>query len=103
MMCGFAQHSTAGLGRGTLRRRSLKPLIIWLIGVGLFTVGLQGYALAPASAQSDTLKEIIDVIEDRHYASRRYDDSLSAQHFTAYLDALDPQRMFFNADDIDTF
>jgi carboxyl-terminal processing protease len=81
----------------------LKPLIIWLIGVGLFTVGLQGYALAPASAQSDTLKEIIDVIEDRHYASRRYDDSLSAQHFTAYLDALDPQRMFFNADDIDTF
>jgi carboxyl-terminal processing protease len=57
----------------------------------------------PASAQSDTLKEIIEVIEDRHYASRRYDDGLSAQHFTAYLDALDPQRMFFDADDIDLF
>ncbi|MDA9678011.1 carboxy terminal-processing peptidase, partial [bacterium] len=40
---------------------------------------------------------------DRHYASRRYDDGLSAQHFTAYLDALDPQRMFFDADDIDLF
>jgi carboxyl-terminal processing protease len=49
------------------------------------------------------LKEIIDVIEDRHYASRRYDDGLSAQHFTAYLDALDPQRMFFEADDIAAF
>jgi carboxyl-terminal processing protease len=66
-------------------------------------VAAQGHALAPASAQSDTLKEIIEVIEDRHYASRRYDDGLSAQHFTAYLDALDPQRMFFDADDIDLF
>jgi carboxyl-terminal processing protease len=81
----------------------LKPLIIWLVGVGLLTVAAQGHALAPASAQSDTLKEIIEVIEDRHYASRRYDDGLSAQHFTAYLDALDPQRMFFDADDIDLF
>ena len=60
-------------------------------------------ALAPSSEQSDTLKELIDVIEDRHYASRRYDDGLSAQHFIAYLDALDPQRMFLDADDIGEF
>ena len=84
-------------------RISLKPLIIRLVGVGLLTLGSQGYALAPTAAQSDTLKEIIDVIEDRHYASRRYDDGLSAQHFAAYLDALDPQRMFFQADDITAF
>ena len=84
-------------------RISLKPLIIRLVGVGLLTLGSQGYALAPTAAQSDTLKEIIDVIEDRHYASRRYDDGLSAQHFAAYLDALDPQRMFFQADDIAAF
>ena len=98
-----ARHSRDGFGRGIVRRISVKPLIIWLVGVGLLTVGSQGHALDPASAQSDTLKEIIEVIEDRHYASRRYDDGLSAQHFTAYLDALDPQRMFFDADDIDLF
>ncbi len=103
MSRAVARHSKDGVGRGILRRISLKPLIIWLVGVGLLTVDAQGYALAPASAQSDTLKEIIEVIEDRHYASRRYDDGLSAQHFTAYLDALDPQRMFFDADDIDLF
>ena len=62
-----------------------------------------GFALTPSSDQGDTLKELIDVIEDRHYASRRYDDGLSAQHFVAYLDALDPQRMFFDADDISEF
>jgi carboxyl-terminal processing protease len=62
-----------------------------------------GFALAPSPDQGDTLKELIDVIEDRHYASRRYDDGLSAQHFAAYLDALDPQRMFFDAGDISGF
>ena len=103
MSRSVARHSRDGFGRGTVRRISVKPLIIWLVGVGLLTVGSQGHALDPASAQSDTLKEIIEVIEDRHYASRRYDDGLSAQHFTAYLDALDPQRMFFDADDIDLF
>ena len=86
-----------------LQNISLKPLIIWLVGVGFLTLGAQSSALAPTAEQSDTLKEIIDVIEDRHYASRRYDDGLSAQHFTAYLDALDPQRMFFEADDIAAF
>ena len=86
-----------------LQNISLKPLIIWLVGVGFLTLGAQSSALAPTAAQSDTLKEIIDVIEDRHYASRRYDDGLSAPHFTAYLDALDPQRMFFEADDIAAF
>ena len=86
-----------------LQNISLKPLIIWLVGVGFLSLGAQSSALAPTAAQSYTLKEIIDVIEDRHYASRRYDDGLSAQHFTAYLDALDPQRMFFEADDIAAF
>ena len=103
MSRAVARHSKDGVGRGIVRRISVKSLTIWLVGIGLLTVAAQGYALAPASAQSDTLKEIIEVIEDRHYASRRYDDGLSAQHFTAYLDALDPQRMFFDADDIDLF
>jgi carboxyl-terminal processing protease len=61
------------------------------------------YALAPTEAQSATLLELVDVIEERHYASRRYDDGLSAQHFHAYVDALDPQRMFFDAADIAEF
>jgi len=60
-------------------------------------------ALVPSAKQGDTLKELIDVIEERHYASHRYDDGLSAQHFVAYLDALDPQRMFFDAADISEF
>ena len=73
------------------------------LAFALALVPLPASALAPTSTQGDTLKEIIDVIEERHYASRRYDDALSAQHFVAYLDALDPQRMFFDAADITEF
>ena len=61
------------------------------------------YSLTPTASQSDTLKELVEVIEERHYASRRYDDILSAQHFVAYIDALDPQRMFFDSADIAEF
>lgn len=89
--------------KSILHNIRIKPLVSWLVGIGLLALSTGGFALAPTAAQSDTLKEIIDVIEDRHYASRRYDDGLSAQHFTAYLDALDPQRMFFEADDIAAF
>ena len=75
-------------------------VVLGLVGALLPALG---FALAPSPDQGDTLKELIDVIEDRHYASRRYDDGLSAQHFAAYLDALDPQRMFFDAGDISEF
>ena len=73
------------------------------LALALAIIPASASALAPTSTQGDTLKELIDVIEERHYASRRYDDALSAQHFVAYLDALDPQRMFFDAADITEF
>jgi len=81
---------------------SLKRFSILLLA-GVAALPLVAAALAPSDSQGDTLKELIDVIEERHYASRRYDDALSAQHFVAYLDALDPQRMFFDAADISAF
>ena len=83
-------------------KANLKRLGI-LLAAGLMALPLATFALAPSDSQSDTLKELIEVIEERHYASRRYDDALSAQHFVAYLDALDPQRMFFAAEDIAAF
>ncbi len=73
------------------------------LALTLAVVPVSANALAPTSKQEGTLQELIDVIEERHYASRRYDDALSAQHFIAYLDALDPQRMFFDAADITDF
>lgn len=64
---------------------------------------LVGLGLAPTDAQSETIRALIDTLEERHYASKRYDDALSAQHLAAYIDGLDPQRMFFTSHDVASF
>jgi carboxyl-terminal processing protease len=62
-----------------------------------------GWALAPASIQGDTLVKLIETLEKRHYDGQAYDDSLSDLHLHAYIDALDPQKMFFTRADVDHF
>lgn len=54
-------------------------------------------------AQRDTAIELIEQLEERHYAKHRYDDELSSQHLDAYVDALDGSKMFFTAADIREF
>nr|WP_230198462.1 carboxy terminal-processing peptidase [Luminiphilus syltensis] len=61
------------------------------------------YSLEPTPAQGETLEELVDALEDRHYAKRVYDDSLSRAHLNEYIDSLDPQRMFFTSADIEKF
>ncbi len=60
-------------------------------------------ALTPTQLQGDTLQDMIDVLEARHYSRVTYDDALSEAHLDAYIDSLDPQKMFFTAADVDAF
>ena len=69
----------------------------------LFVAPFTEAALTATEAQSDTLQELVEVIEERHYSGLKYGDPVSARHFDAFLDALDPQRMFFDAADIAEF
>lgn len=59
--------------------------------------------IAYTKAQQDTIVELIEELEDRHYAKHEYDDTLSSQHLDAYIDALDRSKMFFTAADIAEF
>ena len=68
-----------------------------------FFLATPGWALAPASIQGDTLIKLIETLEKRHYDGQTYDDSLSDLHLHAYIDALDPQKMFFTRADVDRF
>jgi len=54
-------------------------------------------------AQQETIIELIEELEDRHYAKHEYDDRLSSQHLDSYIDALDRSKMFFLSSDIDEF
>ncbi|WP_116364906.1 carboxy terminal-processing peptidase [Parahaliea mediterranea] len=66
--------------------------------------------IAPAQAlieytdtQRETMVDMIDQLEERHYAKLRYDDELSSQHLDNYIDSLDSGRMFFTAADLAEF
>jgi carboxyl-terminal processing protease len=56
-----------------------------------------------SKGQRETIIELVEQLEERHYAKLPYDDNLSSLHLDAYLDSLDRTRMFFTAKDIEEF
>ncbi len=55
------------------------------------------------AGQRETIAQLVEQLEERHYAKLTYDDKLSAQHLDAYLDSLDRTRMLFTRKDIEEF
>ena len=53
--------------------------------------------------QTKTLQELIKNLERRHYASKVYDDALSALHLQRYIDSLDPRKLYFTTSDLKAF
>ena len=73
-------------------------------GVLLSLTALPGWALIDYSDdQRETIVEMIEQLEERHYAKLRYDDALSSQHLDNYIDSLDGGKMFFTASDLADF
>lgn len=90
---------TAG-GVAGFKRRLVALLTLSL---AVIFVALPATALNPGALQGDTLKTVIETLEERHYARKAYDDALSSSHLDEYIDSLDPQRMFFTAADLAVF
>ncbi|MGY6520066.1 MAG: carboxy terminal-processing peptidase [Lysobacteraceae bacterium] len=61
--------------------------------------------LAATSDQAGAARLVHGLLSDSRYhlAPKRLDDALSSQIFDRYIEALDPQRMFFLASDIERF
>ena len=53
--------------------------------------------------QQETIAELIETLENRHYAKLHYDDELSSAHLDGYIDKLDGGKMFFLASDLKEF
>jgi carboxyl-terminal processing protease len=53
--------------------------------------------------QRETIIEMTEQLESRHYSKRKYDDELSSQHLDNYINSLDSGKMFFTAADIAEF
>ncbi|EED32924.1 tail-specific protease [gamma proteobacterium NOR5-3] len=69
------------------------------LGVSAPSVALIEYS----KAQQTTATELVEQLEQRHYAKLKYDDALSSAHLDNYLDNLDGSKMFFTAADIAGF
>lgn len=72
----------------------------------LTTVLLPGTSLAAISytdVQRETIIEMVEQLEERHYAKLTYDDTLSGMHLDSYLNSLDRSKMFLLASDIAEF
>ena len=65
---------------------------------------LSAWALIEATeSESETVVEMIDQLEQRHYAKHRYDDELSSLHLDSYIESMDRAKMFFIAADLAEF
>ena len=75
-----------------------------LLGLVLAGISAPGLALIEYSdAQRETIVEMVEQLEERHYAKLVYNDQLSSQHLDAYIESLDRTKMFFTAADIREF
>ena len=54
-------------------------------------------------SQRESIMEILDQLEERHYSKQPYDDTLSSQHLDSYIESLDGSKMFFTKADIAEF
>jgi carboxyl-terminal processing protease len=55
------------------------------------------------SAQTQLTREIVDIMQEKHFRKQKLDDALSSMLLDNYLKALDPNRMIFIQADIDEF
>ena len=81
-----------------------RPLLALSLGVAL--LGAASTTLAKidyTKSQQETIAELVEQLEERHYAGLRYDDELSSQHLDNYINSLDGGKMFFLASDIEEF
>lgn len=92
-----------GLSSGLRRlKRTLRSALIPFAAALL--CGAPAQALVEfTEAQQNTIGEIVEQLEERHYAKLDYDDTLSSAHLDNYIDSLDPGRVFFTVDDIAGF
>ena len=54
----------------------------WLLLIALLSAS-KAWALAPEAIQGETLGEMINALQNRHYEGKSYDDALSAAHLDA--------------------
>lgn len=79
-------------------------MVLTIVALAFYAAASPAWSLMDyTSAQSTTVVELVEQLQDRHYAKLSYDDELSSQHLDNYITSLDSSKMFFLASDIADF
>ena len=71
-----------------------KSALLGLPVLLLWSLSFPGWALIEATdAERETIVEMIDQLEQRHYAKHPYDDGMSSAHLDSYIESLDRERL----------
>ena len=82
----------------------MKVITLFAQSLILSLISLHSIAnVSYSDEQRETIIEMTEQLEQRHYSKRRYDDELSSQHLDNYINSLDGGKMFFTATDIAEF
>ena len=83
----------------------LKPSVSTVVSaLLLYCLSLSTWAaIEPSEGESATMVELIDQLEERHYAKHSYDDAMSSAHLDSYIESLDGGKMFFTTADLADF
>ncbi|WOJ95921.1 carboxy terminal-processing peptidase [Congregibacter brevis] len=86
-----------------MRKAFLNTAAFLALTTGLGSTTANAAAIEYSKSQQETASELIEQLEQRHYAKLKYDDELSSAHLDNYLENLDGGKMFFTASDIAGF
>ncbi|MDP4651606.1 MAG: hypothetical protein NWS56_07620, partial [Haliea sp.] len=84
-----------------------RQLPIVLLGVAALVIAAlpapAAASIAYTDSQRETIVELVEQLEERHYARLTYDDNLSSLHLDHYISSLDGGKMFFTRSDLADF
>jgi carboxyl-terminal processing protease len=90
----------------TLRLFRFSVIAILIVSAAAFTYAIQKEpeGLAQSSSKNSTLtREILKILDERHFLTLALDDALSSKLLDNYIDRLDPNKAFFYQADISEF
>ncbi|MFT7559990.1 MAG: carboxyl-terminal processing protease [Flavobacteriales bacterium] len=85
------------------KKRILLSLLLasYFCSFSVFSATLE--TLTYTKSQSATIQDVLAKLKSRHYKDMVIDDELSANFIDNYLDTLDPARLFFYDEDVQSF
>ena len=97
------ENKTDGLGRRFKQSSLLLGLCLSLVGATFFAGRAEARPTGPSPEDRQIAKFVRLLMEQRHLTRRTIDDQIAERGLDAFLEMLDPWKLYFYQSDIDEF